>query len=54
MQTWRMNLWTEQGRERVGQTERVALKHTFSFVKYLANGKSLYRTGSSIWSSVTT
>ena len=27
IQTWRRDLWTQQGKERVGQTEKVALKH---------------------------
>ena len=35
------------GKERVGQTERVALKHVLSYVQWIANGKSLYNTWSS-------
>ena len=27
MQTWRRDLWSHGGKERVGQIERVALKH---------------------------
>ena len=28
MQTWRKDLWTQQGEEKVGLTERQALIHT--------------------------
>ena len=29
MQTWRMNLWTQLGKEWMGQTERVTLAYVY-------------------------
>ena len=32
MQMYRMNFWTQQGKERVGRIEKVASKHTLLYV----------------------
>ena len=40
-------LWTQGGKERVGQIKRVALKHTLPHVKQIANEKLMDNTGSS-------
>ena len=42
------------GKERVGQMERGAWKHTLPYVKQLANGNLLYDSGNSNQGSVTT
>ena len=46
-----MDLWTQQGKERVGWTERVALKHSLSQGKQTASGKTLCSTRGSSWGS---
>ena len=46
MQTYRTGLWIQRGKERVGRIEKVALKHTLPYVKYIASGTLLYN----IWS----
>ena len=49
------NRFADTGKKRVGWIERVvALKHTSQYVKYTANGKMLYSTGSSAQGSVVT
>ena len=50
-----MDLWSQWGKERVGQMEKVAW--TFILlpcVNYLAGAKLLYNTGSPAWGSVMT
>ena len=46
MQTWRMDLWTQQGKERVGPTESSTDTYTLSSVKHITSGKPLCNTGS--------
>ena len=41
-----MDLWTQQGKEKVGQRERVALKCIHHHVEQTASGKLPYNTGS--------
>ena len=52
--TWRIDLCTQQRKERVGQTERVTDIYPIPCVKQMASGKLLYNTGSSAWYSLTT
>ena len=48
MQTQRTDLWTQWGKKREGQIERVTLKHnTLPYVKQIVNGYLLYHAGSS-------
>ena len=54
MQTQRIDLWTQRGKERVGQIYRVALKHTVLYVKQIIKGKVQCNTGSLAQCSVTT
>ena len=56
-QTQKTDLWTQQGKERVGRTESSTEIHTLPYVKEieLANDKLLYNTAaSSAQCSVTT
>ena len=53
-QTQRPDVWTQQGKERVGHIERVALKHIHSYVKQIASGTLLCNMGSLNCCSVTT
>ena len=53
-QVQRMDLRTEQGKERVGQTESSIEIYALPYVKYIASGKLLHNTGSSAWCSVMT
>ena len=51
----RKDLWTQWGRERVRQMEKVAWTFILlTCVKYLAGAKLLYNTGSPAWGSVMT
>ena len=47
------DLWTQHGKERVGQAERSAETHTLPRVKQTASAKLLWNTGSSAPRSVT-
>ena len=53
-QMQRMDLWAQQGKERVGQIGRVAWKYTLACGKQIANGRLLHSTGSSAQDSVMT
>ena len=48
----RIDLWTRQRKERVGQIERGALKYTLPCIKYTASGNLLYYKETSTWCSV--
>ena len=52
-QTWRTDLWTQCGKEKVGQTERSIAIYTPPCVKQTASGKLLPSTGSPALCSVT-
>ena len=45
---YRMNLWTQQGKQWVGQIEKGAKIYIWSCVKQMASGNSLYHTGVSM------
>ena len=46
-QTEKTDLWAQWGKEKVGQIERIAWKHTLPYVKQIASGNFLYDAGSS-------
>lgn len=55
VQTKRMDLWTQQGKERVGQTKKSGADiYTPPCVKQTASGKLLSNTVSPAWRSVRT
>ena len=43
-QTYKTDLWTQWGKERVGSTDREAWKYIL-YVKYIARGNLLYDPG---------
>ena len=47
------DLWTQWGKEKVGQTESSTEIYTLPCVKLIATGKFLYSARSSAWCSVT-
>ena len=47
-------LWTQWGKERVGQIKSRIETYTLPSVRWIANGKLIYNTGSSTQYSVTT
>ena len=50
----REQTWGWGKKERVGQMERVAWKHTLMYIKQIASGNLLYDSGKSNWGSATT
>ena len=49
-----MDLWTQHGKVRVGQTEKVADIYTVLSVKQMVSGKLLNNTRSPAWHSLMT
>ena len=48
-QTRKTYMWTQPGKERMGQIESSIGTYTLPYVKQIASGKLLYNTRSSTW-----